>query len=266
MEIIIFLQALLLGIVEGITEFLPISSTGHLILLVDILGFNAVEGKVFEVVIQLGAILAICWYYRSKLLHIVFNFHRDAGDRKFIYLLLIAFAPAAIIGVFAHGYIKAVLFSPFVVAVMLIIGGILIIIIEKFKPSPTTNNIDKITIKQALIIGVFQTIAMIPGTSRSGATIMGAMLIGISRKTAAEFSFFLAIPTMFGAAVYDIYKNHEILTTDGVGIIAVGFVAAFIAGLLTVGWLLKFLETHGFVPFAIYRIIIGSVILILLYV
>ena len=143
MEIIIFLQALLLGIVEGITEFLPISSTGHLILLVDILGFNAVEGKVFEVVIQLGAILAICWYYRSKLLHIVFNFHRDAGDRKFIYLLLIAFAPAAIIGVFAHGYIKAVLFSPFVVAVMLIIGGILIIIIEKFKPSPTTNNIDK---------------------------------------------------------------------------------------------------------------------------
>ena len=258
-------QALLLGIVEGVTEFLPISSTGHLILLVDLLNFDGPKGHVFEIVIQLGAILAICWLYRAKLLASVLDAPKDEKARRFITNIIIGFLPAAIIGVFAHGFIKSVLFSPLVVATMLVIGGFIILLVEKIiKPKPSTNHVEEMNWKLALKIGFCQVLAMIPGTSRSGATIIGGMLFGLERKAATEFSFFLAIPTMLGATVYDSYKNWEHLTLENMEIIAIGFVAAFISALLVVSWLIRFLGKHGYTPFAYYRILIGGVMLFLL--
>ncbi len=255
-------QAFLLGIVEGITEFLPISSTGHLILLIDMLGFDAPEGKVFEVVIQLGAILAICLVFKERVLDILFNLHKSRRTQKFVWLVILAFLPAAIIGLFGHSFIKAVLFSPIVVSVMLIVGGIAILFIERIKPAPIIDNVDNLTPKHAIIIGFCQALAMIPGTSRSGATMMGALLQGIDRRSAAEFSFLLAIPTMTAATAYDLYKNYEFMSLDDAGLIATGFISAFIAALCTVRWLLNFLSNHGFAPFAWYRIILGSAMLV----
>ena len=258
-------QALLLGIVEGLTEFLPISSTGHLILLVDLLQFSGPPGRVFEIVIQLGAILAICWLYRHKLIGAVLNAPKDQQARQFIFNICIAFLPAAVIGVFAHGFIKSVLFSPLVVAIMLVVGGLIILAVEKLiKPQAHTQTVEAMGWKLALKIGFCQVLAMIPGTSRSGATIMGGMLLGLERKAATEFSFFLAIPTMLGATVYDSYKNWEHMTLENVEIIAIGFVAAFLSALLVVRWLINFLGKHGYTPFAYYRIVIGSVMLWLL--
>ncbi len=258
------LQAALLGIVEGITEFLPISSTGHLILLIEILGFDAPKGKVFEVVIQLGAILAICTVFRQRVTNVVLHLHDSRETQRFVLLVILAFLPAAVIGVFAHGFIKEVLFSPVVVSVMLIVGGVLILIIERIKPLSRIHSVDDMTPKQALIIGLCQALAMIPGTSRSGATMMGGLLLGIDRKAAAEFSFLLAIPTMAAATAYDLYKNFHHLSLDDGVIIAVGFVTAFIAALFTVKWLLNFLTRHGFGIFAWYRIVMGSVMLLVL--
>ncbi|MDG1287958.1 MAG: undecaprenyl-diphosphate phosphatase [Rickettsiales bacterium] len=258
-------QALFLGIVEGITEFLPISSTGHLILLVDLLQFSGPPGRVFEIVIQLGAILAICWIYRAKLFGAVLNAPKDTSARRFISNIVIAFLPAAVIGVFAHGFIKEVLFSPLVVAIMLVVGGLFILLVEKvIKPQPRTQTVDEMDWKLALKIGFCQVLAMIPGTSRSGATIMGGLLMGLERKAATEFSFFLAIPTMFGATVYDAYKNWEHMTVENMEVIAIGFVAAFISALWVVRWLINFLSNHGYTPFAYYRIVIGTIMLVLL--
>lgn len=258
-------QALLLGIVEGVTEFLPISSTGHLILLIDLLNFSGPQGRVFEIVIQLGAILAICWLYRAKLFASVIAAPKEAQARRFLTNIVIGFLPAAVIGVFAHGFIKAVLFSPLVVATMLVIGGLIILLVEKaIKPKPVTQTVDEMNWKLALKIGFCQVLAMIPGTSRSGATIIGGMLLGLERKAATEFSFFLAIPTMLGATVYDSYKNWEHLTLENMEIIAIGFVAAFLSALVVVDWLIRFLKTHGYTPFAYYRIAIGGVMLFLL--
>lgn len=258
-------QALFLGIVEGVTEFLPISSTGHLILLTDILNFAGPPGKVFEVVIQLGAILAICWLYRQKLWQTVKHIHQPGAEQHFAITVTLAFLPSVFIGVLAHGFIKSVLFSPLIVSIMLIIGGLIILLIEKkLKPQPRYQQIESIRYSTALKIGLCQLLAMIPGTSRSGATIMGAMMLGVERKTATEFSFFLAIPTMLGATVYDSYKNWEHFNADSLEIIAIGFVSAFIAALLVVRWLIAFLGKHGYAPFAYYRIIIGSVMLALL--
>ncbi len=255
-------QALFLGVVEGITEFLPISSTGHLILLVDLMNFAAPQGRVFEIVIQLGAILAICWLYRAKLVSSVLSAPKDAQSRRFLSNIILAFIPAAIIGVFAHGFIKQVLFSPLVVAIMLVVGGLIILLVEKvIKPMPTTRNVEEMSWKLALKIGFCQVLAMIPGTSRSGATIIGGMLLGLERKAATEFSFFLAIPTMLGATVYDTYKNWEFMTAENVEIIAIGFFSAFISALLVVNWLIRFLGRHGYAPFAYYRIIIGGLML-----
>lgn len=258
------LQAILLGIVEGLTEFIPVSSTGHLILLIDLLGFEGPEGKVFEIVIQLGAILAICWLYRAKLFGAVMAAPTDKVQRQFLMNIVIAFLPAAVLGVMFHAQIKSVLFDPLVVASMLVIGGFLIILIERFKPAPVIHDVDEMSWKLALKIGFCQAVAMIPGTSRSGATIMGALLLKVNREAATQFSFFLAIPTMLGATVYDLYKNYESLTLDGVGMIAAGFIAAFIAALLIVRWVVNFISKHGFVPFAIYRIAVGSVMLMIL--
>lgn len=263
MDLMLFLKAILLGIVEGITEFLPISSTGHLILTGHFINFEGASAEVFEVVIQLGAILAVCWYYRQRLTHILFNFHRSEEDRRFVWLISMSFLPSVVIGLLAYEYIKQ-MFSPSLVAYMLVIGGIAILAVEKFKPEERFSKIEQVGYRHALLVGLCQCLAMIPGTSRSGATIMGAMMFGLSRKAAAEFSFFLAIPTMLGATLLDMYKNYHLLTPDMLGAIGVGFVVSFIVGLLSVGWLLRFLENHGFVPFAWYRIAVGILMIILL--
>jgi undecaprenyl-diphosphatase len=269
MDLVTALQAALLGIVEGLTEFLPVSSTGHLILVSDLLGFAGPSGKLFEIVIQLGAILAVCWVYRQKLLGTALHLHDRHSEtgrtaRHFTAVILAAFLPSMLIGVLAYKTIKTVLFSPFVVSVMLIVGGVAMLLIERFRPKPQFHSTDDVTLKRALAVGLFQCIAMIPGVSRAGATIMGGMLMGIDRKTATEFSFFLAIPTMVAATVYDLYKNWHDLNADGAAVIGIGFVCAFVTALMVVRTAIGFVSRHGFAPFAVYRIILGAVMLGLL--
>jgi undecaprenyl-diphosphatase len=260
----IWLQVLLLGVLEGLTEFIPVSSTGHLILMGAVLGFEGPPGRVFEIAIQLGAILAVVVLYFRRLWGVLVGLPRDPAARHFALAILLAFLPAALVGVVAHGFIKAVLFSPWVVAVSLILGGVAILLIERARPVALVHSIEALSLRRALAIGAVQCLAMIPGVSRSGATIMGALLLGVDRRTAAEFSFFLAIPTMFGAVVYDLYKNRAGLTLDGGMVIAVGFVAAFLAALLVVRAVIGFVARHGFAPFAWYRIALGVVALVLL--
>lgn len=256
--------AILLGIVEGLTEFLPVSSTGHLILLVDLLKFDAPKGKVFEIVIQLGAIFAVCWLYRRKIASVIYGLPKKAEAQKFTLNLLLAFLPAMVIGFFAHSFIKQHLFSPLVVSIMLVVGGIVILWIEKTRPIPKVLSVEAMSWKTALKIGFFQCLAMIPGTSRSGATIVGALWLGVERKAAAEFSFFLAIPTMFAATAYDLYKNWAVLSLDNIPVIALGFLSAFITALLVVKAAIAFIGKHGFTPFAYYRIALGLVMLVVL--
>lgn len=263
MENFELLKAIFLGLIEGLTEFLPISSTGHLILFGHLIDFHSDSGRVFEVVIQLGAILAVCWLYRQKIIELVRGFFSgDAGARRFAINVLVAFFPAVIIGVLAVDFIKQVLFSPLVVACALIIGGLIIFAVEARKFEPKTIEATDITLKQAFLVGLAQCVAMIPGTSRSGATIIGGMLTGLSRKAATEFSFFLAMPTMLGAATYDLMRNADKLTSDNMLNISVGFVAAFIAALLVVKALVKFVEKHTLKVFAWYRLILGVILLI----
>jgi len=264
MDFTTFLEAAFLGVVEGLTEFLPVSSTGHLILLDDLLGFEGPPGKVFEIVIQLGAILAVCWVYRQKLFDVLIGLPSERPAQRFTLNVLLAFLPAAVIGVIAYPFIKQVLFSTWVVAITLVLGGIAIILIERMVPQNRHAEIEALPWRTSLWIGIFQCIAMIPGVSRSGATIMGALLLGVERRTAAEFSFFLAIPTMFAATVYDLYKNRATLTFDNSLIIVVGFVLAFVSALFVVRTFIGFVGRHGFVPFAVYRIIVGLLMLGLL--
>lgn len=259
-----YLHALLLGIVEGLTEFIPVSSTGHLILLIDLLALATPPGQVFEIVIQLGAIGAVCWYYRRKLLTALLAAPSDPGQRRFLLSIVIAFLPAAALGALLHGFIKSVLFDPLVVAMALVSGGVLILLIERFRPAPVHHDSTAFGWKLALKIGFCQALAMIPGTSRSGATIMGALLLKVERRAATEFSFFLAIPTMLGATVYDLYKNRALLDWSALEIIAIGFVAAFVSALLIVRGVIAFISRHGFAPFAYYRIALGSLMLVLL--
>lgn len=255
-------MAVLLGVVEGLTEFLPVSSTGHLILLVDLLGFKGPPGKVFEVAIQLGAILAICWVYRAKLIGTARGLLRmDEASWQFTYNVLMAFVPAMVLGALLHGFIKSVLFSPWVVSIALILGAAAIVAVERWKPAPRHDSVDTFRPWLAFRIGLFQTLAMVPGVSRSGATIMGAMLLGADRRAATEFSFFLAIPTMFAATVYDVYKNRDLLGDGGWLVIGVGFVSAFVAAMLVVRWLVGFVGRHGFIPFAVYRALVGAAML-----
>jgi undecaprenyl-diphosphatase len=257
------IQAIFLGVIEGLTEFLPISSTGHLILLIDLLKLATPSGKVLEITIQLGAILAICWLYRQKLTTILWQLPTERGAQQFVLHLLLAFLPAAIVGIAAHHAIKEHLFTPIVVAVMLILGGIAILLIERFRPAVRMHTLDELNSKTALKIGLFQCLAMIPGTSRSGATIMGSLLLGLDRKAATEFSFFLAIPTMFAATLYDLYKNYEALSTDSWAAIGVGFCAAFVTALCVVKFFVAFISRHGFALFAYYRIALGMIILLI---
>ena len=257
-------EAAFLGLVEGLTEFLPVSSTGHLILVGDLIGFHGPSGKVFEIVIQLAAILAVCWIYRQKILDVTVTLPSEAGSRRFAGNIILAFLPAAVIGALAHDFIKSVLFSPWVVSVSLVVGGFAILLIERIAPKPRTLSQDEFSPLLALKIGFCQVLAMIPGVSRSGATIMGAMLLGVDRRAATEFSFFLAIPTMLGATVYDLYKNWDNLDGSGTLLIVVGSITAFIGAMVVVRRLIAFISRHGFAPFAWYRIAIGVLMMVLL--
>lgn len=264
MDIVHYVTAALLGVVEGLTEFIPVSSTGHLILLVDLLGFAGPRGHVFEIVIQLGAILAVCWLYREKLWRTALGIFSEKKSQHFIAMIVIGFLPAMVLGAVFHDSIKTVLFSPMVVSVMLIVGGVIIVWIEKKRPEAHIAQIDDIDSKLALKIGLCQAIALIPGVSRSGATIMGALMLGVERKAATEFSFFLAIPTMLAATIYDTYKNRASLNFDDATLIAIGFIAAFISAILVVKTVIGFVSRHGFIPFAYYRIALGTLMLALL--
>jgi len=259
------LLAAFLGLIEGLTEFLPVSSTGHLVLLVDLLGFPAPPGKTFEIVIQLGAIIAVCLLYRQRLWRAATGMVSDPREQAFVRNLLIAFLPAMVVGAVAYPMIKKLLGAPIVVATALVVGGIAILLIERLhKSAPVCTSVDELTAGLSLRIGLFQVISMIPGVSRSGATIMGALLVGVERKAAAEFSFFLAIPTMAGATVYSLYKNWSALDFSDAGVIGVGFIVALITALVVVRAALTFIGRHGFAPFAWYRIVVGSAMLILL--
>jgi undecaprenyl-diphosphatase len=256
-----YIQAVILGLVEGLTEFLPVSSTGHLILLGDLLGFQGPEGKVFEVVIQFGAILAVCIVYFQRLLKVALGIPHDPGARRFVIAVLLAFLPAVAIGVVARDFIKTVLFNPWVVSWALILGGVAILWIERRAWEPRHFKIEQFPVRLALGIGFIQCLAMIPGVSRSGATILGGLLLGVERKTAMEFSFFLAIPTMLGAGTYDLYKSWGNLSSNDALLIAVGFTAAFVAALIVVRSVLAFIGRYGFTPFGWYRIALGSLML-----
>jgi undecaprenyl-diphosphatase len=262
MDAYLLLSALLMGIVEGLTEFLPISSTGHLILLAEAIGFEGPPGKTFEITIQLGAILAVIWFFRHRLVQIATGMWRRGSAEYYTALnLALAFLPAMVLGATLHGYITRLLFTPLVVAVALILGGIAIILIERARPTPTIHSIPEIGPLAALLVGFGQALAMIPGTSRSGATIISALLVGVDRKAAAEFSFLLAIPTMIAATAFSLFKARQELDFSGFGVIALGFAAAFVVALLVVRWLLAVIGRIGFTPFGWYRIVLGVVIL-----
>ena len=262
MDLTLIWKTVLIGVVAGLTEFLPVSSTGHIILAEELLQFQGPPGKVFEIVIQLGAILAVCFLYRQKLWTTGLGvLRRERPALRFATAIVVAFLPAAVIGVVAHKYIKTVLFSPWVVAVALIVGGIAILLIERFAQRPRMKTVDEIDLKTALLIGLCQCLAMVPGVSRAGSTIMGARVFRVDRAAATEFSFFLAIPTMIGASVYDLYKNWSVLSWDHGAVIALGFVVAFISAAVVVGAFVRFISRHGFAIFAWYRIVVGALAL-----
>jgi len=260
-DAVLAVKAVIMGIVEGLTEFLPVSSTGHLIITGQLLNFLDQEKRdLFSIVIQLGAILAVCWVYRQKLWAVASTLHTLPAQR-FVINLLVAFLPAAVIGVSAIGNIKHYLFHPVPVATALIVGGIAILWAERRQHTVHVNEVDEITWKEALKIGFAQSLALFPGVSRSGATIIGGLFFGLSRKAATEFSFFLAIPTMFAATVFDVYKHRDQLSIDDLDIFLWGFGAAFVAGLAAVRVLLRFVQNHNFSVFAYYRIGFGLLVL-----
>jgi undecaprenyl-diphosphatase len=254
-------SALILGAIEGFTEFLPISSTGHLILAGELLGFQDNLGKVFDVVIQLGAILAVVALFFGRLWKVLVGLPTDPGARRFAIAVILAFLPAAVIGFLLHDFIKDDLFRPRVVAISLIVGGILILVLERIAPRPRYKTVEGMPMTTALGIGFCQCLAMIPGVSRSGATILGGEMLGVDRRTATEFTFYLAIPTMLGATVLDLFKARHELTTDGLGIIAIGFVTAFVVAIPVVKGLIGFVGRFGLAPFGWYRIAIGAIAL-----
>ncbi len=261
MDILLLIKAFILGIVEGATEFLPISSTGHLIIAGDLLNFNDEKGKAFEIIIQLAAILAVCWEYRRKLLDTALHITSQSKAQHFVINVLLAFLPAALIGLASYEYIKAYLFSPLTVAVALIVGGVAILLIERSPLKVQTHHLDAMTHKQALQIGLAQTVSLIPGVSRAAATILGGMLFGLNRHTATEFSFFLAIPIMMAASSLGLYKSWHFLSIDDLAMFAVGFMTAFVAALIAIKFLLRYVASHDFKPFAWYRIVLGIVVL-----
>lgn len=265
MDAVQLLKALVLGVVEGLTEFLPISSTGHLIVVGDLIGFNGASAVTFKITIQLGAILAVCWEYRRRLWAACAGLHSDPLQRRFAANLLIAVLPAAALGVLFHDAITRLLFHPVPVACALIAGGVLILWAERRQHVITVHAVDDMSWRDALKVGCAQALALFPGTSRSGATIIGGLLFGLSRKAATEFSFFLAIPTMFAAVTYDLYRHRDLLRPDDLGVFAVGFIAAFASAFLAVRGLLRYVSRHDFSVFAWYRIVFGLVVLVTAY-
>ncbi|MGV8990368.1 MAG: undecaprenyl-diphosphate phosphatase [Thiobacillus sp.] len=257
----LLLYALILGLVEGVTEFLPISSTGHLIIAGQLLGFTGEKAKVFMIAIQLAAIFAVVWEYRARLGHVVVTLQTEPASQRLAINLMAGFLPAAVLGLLFYKQIKFYLFNPIVVASALIIGGLLILWAERRKHVVSTETVDDLTWRRALAVGFAQALAMIPGTSRSGATIIGGLFLGMSRKAAAEFSFLLAIPTMFAATAYDLYKNWQLFDVNDIPLFVVGGVAAFISALIAVRTLIKFVSRHDYTVFAWYRIIFGGVVL-----
>lgn len=266
MDPLLLVKALILGIVEGFTEFLPISSTGHLILTGALLDFNDERGKLFLIVIQGAAILAVCWEYRIRLAHVVLGLGRlDPSAIRFVVNLAIAFVPLAALGLLFKKTIETHLFKPVPVALAFIAGAFVILWAERRQHRIRIESVDEMTAYDALKLGLAQAFALIPGTSRSGATIIGGLLFGLSRKAATEFSFFLAIPTLIIATLYQLYKERALLHTDDLGMWAVGFAASFISAFLCVRWLLRYISTHDFTVFAWYRIAFGLIVLVTAY-
>ena len=262
MDITTLLHAFILGIVEGLTEFLPVSSTGHLILVGDLLHFNDEKGKVFEIVIQFGAILAVAWEYRARISSLILALPRDRAAQRFFINLCIAFLPLAILGLLFHKAIKASLFAPIPVATAFIVGALIIFWAERRQHSVRIAEVEQLSPKDALWLGFAQSLALIPGTSRSGATIIGGLFLGLSRRAATEFSFFLAIPTLTAATFYQAYKERALFSLGDLPMLAVGFIAAFLSAFLCVRWLLRYISSHDFVPFAWYRVIFGLLVLL----
>jgi undecaprenyl-diphosphatase len=256
--------AAFLGLLEGLTEFIPVSSTGHLLIAGHFLGFDS-AGNTFEVVIQLGAVLAILTVYAARLRAVFVAAPGDPDARRFIFSVLIAFLPAVFIGVLAHDFIKTVLFeTPVLIAVMLIIGGVILLVVDRIVPEPGYEDAMHFPLPMALKIGFIQCLAMIPGTSRSGATIVGALMLGAGKRAAAEFSFFLSMPTMAGAFAWDLYQNRNVLDTSALGEIAIGFIMAFISAVFVVRWLLEYVSRHGYALFGWWRIVVGVATLVAL--
>ncbi|MFH1795333.1 MAG: undecaprenyl-diphosphate phosphatase [Pseudomonadota bacterium] len=257
-------SALLLGLLEGLTEFIPVSSTGHILLAGHFLGFES-TGKAFEVLIQLGAILAILSVYFGRLWKLLVDLPRDGRTQRFVLGILVAFLPAAVVGALAHDFIKTVLFeTPMLICVMLLLGGVVLLWVDRWALQPRYTDIMDYPLSLCLKIGLFQCLAMIPGTSRSGATIVGSLLMGADKRSAAEFSFFLAMPTMTGAFAYDLFKNRDILSAADLPVIVAGFVMAFIAAVIVVRFLLDYVSRHGYALFGWWRIAVGGVGLIAL--
>mgnify|MGYP001478858558 CR=1 FL=1 len=265
MDLAILLKALILGIVEGLTEFLPISSTGHLILVGDLLDFNDEKGKVFSVAIQTGAIMAVVWDYRAKFTGVARGLPHDPVAVRFVFNLFLAFLPIAVLGLLFGSAIKAHLFAPVPVALAFIIGGLVIYWAERRRHLVRVQEVDDLHWPDALKLGFAQCFALIPGTSRSGASIIGGLLIGLSRKAAAEFSFFLAVPTLGVATVYDLYKHWDLFTPADLPMFVVGFIAAFLSAALAVRVFIRFVATHDFTVFVIYRIVFGVIVLVTAY-
>ncbi|AWI76057.1 undecaprenyl-diphosphatase [Parazoarcus communis] len=261
MDIQLLFTAAILGIIEGLTEFLPVSSTGHLIIVGDLLGYTDDTSKVFKIVIQFAAILAVCWDYRERLIKVASGLTTEPASQRFVGMLFVAFLPAAVLGLMFHSTIKSLLFNPLTVATALVVGGFIILYVEKRAYHPRVETVDAMSWGDALKVGFAQALAMIPGTSRSGSTIMGGLIFGLSRKAAAEFSFFLAIPTMFAATVYDLYKNWSLLRLEDVPVFAVGSIASFVAAMWAVKSFIRFISNHTFIVFAWYRIVFGLIVL-----
>ncbi|MET0379123.1 MAG: undecaprenyl-diphosphate phosphatase [Spongiibacteraceae bacterium] len=265
MDIVLLIKAVIMGVVEGLTEFLPISSTGHLILAGALLDFNDAKAKLFDIVIQCGAILAVVWEYRRRIGSVVVGLRSDPKSQRFVVNVFIGFLPLAILGLLFQKQIKEVLFAPVPVAIAFIVGGLIILLIEwrhregHFKPR--IAEVDDLRWKDALKLGFAQALALIPGTSRSGSTIIGGLYMGLSRKAATEFSFFLAIPTLFSASAYELYKNRALLSVDDIPMFVVGLIAAFVSAFLCVRWLLRYVSQHDFTIFAWYRIAFGVLVL-----
>jgi len=262
-DVLLLVKAAIMGVVEGLTEFLPISSTGHLILAGSLLGFDDAKAKVFDIAIQTGAIFAVILVYWPKIRETLVALPTERQAQRFALNVFIGFLPAVLLGLLLGKMIKAHLFTPVVVASTFIVGGFIILWAERRPPSATRiQTVDEMTPFDALKVGLVQCLAMVPGTSRSGATIIGGMLLGLSRKAATDFSFFLAVPTLIGAGVYSLYKERALLSMADLPMFATGLVFSFLSAWLCVRWLLRYISSHSFVPFAYYRIVFGIVVLV----